>query len=272
MLHILFLILKIIGIILLVILGILLTLVGVVLFVPIRYCLKTETTNGMKGLRTEAKATWLYRLVSAHVTYREETLDWQVRVGWKKFRSHEEIFDEEKYTSEEKSSGEQRNSDEERISGEEKSSHRESVHEEESGTQSTNWIEKIKCTIKEICDKIRNIKEFLMEETHINAFLRIKKEIVFFIKKIKPDQIKGYIRFGLEEPYDTGRVLAGLSMLYPFYGEHIQIYPEFERTIIEADVFFKGRIHLMHLLAVVCRVYLDKNIKKAYKNYKESKG
>ena len=90
MLHILFLILKIIGIILLVILGITLTLIGVVLLVPIRYRMKTETTNGMKGLRTEVKANWLLHLISAHITYQEEELDWQVRVGWKKFKASEE--------------------------------------------------------------------------------------------------------------------------------------------------------------------------------------
>ena len=77
MLHILFLILKIIGIILLVILGITLTLIGVVLLVPIRYRMKTETTNGMKGLRTEVKANWLLHLISAHITYQKEELDWQ---------------------------------------------------------------------------------------------------------------------------------------------------------------------------------------------------
>ena len=105
-----------------------------------------------------------------------------------------------------------------------------------------------------------------MEETHIQAFLRLKKEIFFFIRKIKPDKIKGYIRFGLEDPYNTGQVLAVLSVLYPFYGENIQIYPEFEQEIIEGDVFFKGRIHLIHLLLVLGRAYFDKNVKTAYKN------
>ena len=84
MLHILFLILKIIGIILLSILGIVLTLIVVVLFVPIRYRAKIETTDGVKKLRVEAKVTWLLHLISAHVAYKENKLVWQARVAWKK--------------------------------------------------------------------------------------------------------------------------------------------------------------------------------------------
>ena len=133
-------------------------------------------------------------------------------------------------------------------------------------------FKKIKCTIREFCDKIKNIKEFLVDETHIQAFLRLKKELLFFIRKIKPDKINGYLRFGLEDPYNTGRVLAALSMLYPFYGEHFEVYPEFEREIIEGDIYFKGRIHLVHLLLALGRAYLDKNIKTAYENLKALKG
>ncbi len=275
MLHILFLILKIIGIILLVILGITLTLIGVVLLVPIRYRMKTETTNGMKGLRTEAKAHWLLHLISAHITYQEEKLDWQVRVGWKKFRTNEDdvhIDDGDIYTDAdvEMSTQDKKTSlGKETTSKKEASSSNTSAEKDgetsgkriSSKEKKESWIKKIKCTIKEFCDKIKNIKEFLMDETHIQAFLRLKKELLFFIRKIKPDKIKGYLRFGLEDPYNTGRVLAVLSMLYPFYGEHFQVYPEFEREIIEGDIYFKGRIHLVHLLLVLGRAYFDKNVK-----------
>lgn len=273
MLHILFLILKIIGIILLVILGITLTLVGVVLLVPIRYRLKTETTNGMKDLRTEVKANWLLHLISAHITYQEEELDWQVRVGWKKFRANEEdvqIDDDgiEIHAENENASKEmttQKRAEEHKESAPRKASVEKDS--ETSGKRATSkakkegCFKKIKCTIREFCDKIKNIKEFLVEETHIQALLRLKKEIIFFVKKIKPDKINGYLRIGLEDPYNTGRALAVLSVLYPFYGEYFQVYPEFEREIIEGDVSFKGRIRLVHLLLALGRAYFDKNMK-----------
>ncbi len=275
MLHILFLILKIIGIILLVILGITLLLVGVVLFVPIRYHMKTETTNGMKGLRTEAKAHWLLHLISAHITYKDKKLDWHVRVGWKNFRAREEDVkisedDIDIDAEEEKNAHVEMSSQDNRAPREDGTSNREEATSKATSSQKSKkraaskeekegCFKKIKYTIREFCDKIKNIKEFLLEETHIQAFLRLKKEIFFFIKKIKPDKIKGYLRFGLEDPYNTGRVLAALSVLYPLYGEHFQVYPEFEREIIEGDIYFKGRIHLLHLLLVLGRAYFDKN-------------
>lgn len=278
MLHILFLILKIIGIILLVILGITLTLVGVVLLVPIRYRMKTETTNGMKGLRTEVKANWFLHLISAHITYQEEKLDWQVRVGWKKFQATEEDdrIDDDGNRAEVK---EENNAHADTPEQLKRATETASKKASASGTQSAKkcddasgkratskqkkegCLKKIKCTIREFCDKIKNIKEFLLEETYIQAFLRLKKEIIFFVRKIKPDKINGYLRIGLEDPYNTGRVLAVLSVLYPFYGEHFQVYPEFEQEIIEGDVFFKGRIHLIHLILVLGRAYFDKDMK-----------
>lgn len=272
MLHILFLILKIIGIILLVILGIALTLVGTVLFVPVRYRLKAETMDGMKGVRAEAKATWLFHLISAFVTYQEEELDWKIRIGWKKIKASKDDVEIEEDVGIEENVEEETSSDTKKATSTEGTSSEEKESASDKSKKKDNWIEKIKCTIKEICDKIKKAKDILLEETHIQAFLRLKNELVIFIKRIKPDKVKGYVRFGLEDPYNTGRVLAVLSVMYPFYGEHIQIYPEFEREILEGDVFFKGRMHLIHLLIAVCRVYFDKNIKAAYKNLKELKG
>lgn len=288
MLHILFLILKIIGIILLVILGITLALIGVVLFVPIRYRMKTETTNGMKDLKTEAKANWLLHLISAHITYQDEELDWYVRVGWKKFRTTEEYVQIDDDGIQTDTEGE-KNADVEMSAQDKKTSHGTETTSKKEASPSNRTVKKdaetsekraaskkekegcfkkIKCTINEIYGKIKDIKEFLSEETHIQAFLRLKKEVIFFVRKIKPDKIKGYLRFGLEDPYNTGRALAALSILYPFYGEHFQVYPEFEREILEGDIYFKGRIHLVHLLLVLGRAYFDANVKTAYKNMK----
>ena len=174
MLHILFLILKIIGIILLVILGITLALIGVVLFVPIRYQMKTETTNGMKNLKTEAKANWLLHLISAHITYQDEELDWHVRVGWKKFRTTEEdvrIDDDGIHTDAdvEMSAQDKKTSHgKETTSKKEASSSNRSVEKdgEASGkkvaSQKEGCFKNIKCTLQEIYGKIKNIKEFLM--------------------------------------------------------------------------------------------------------------
>lgn len=274
MLHILFLILKIIGIILLSILGIVLTLIVVVLFVPIRYRAKIETTDGVKKLRVEAKVTWLLHLISAHVAYKENKLVWQARVAWKKLNGDKKSTNKEmKETVEEQPKGESQ----EQISDTRNSEFKHNEHDEtqqettnetsvKSSKQKSNWFEKIKCTIVRIYDKIRKIKQYLTDETNLKAILRIKNELFYILKKVKPTKLNGFIRFGMEDPYQTGRVLAVLSILYPFYGEYFEIYPEFDREIIEGDVSVKGRIRLYYFIIVACRMFFDSNVKKAYKN------
>ena len=65
MLHILFLILKIIGIILAVILGLLLLAICIVLFVPICYKADLHGSGNARELMVHAKVSWLFGLIKA---------------------------------------------------------------------------------------------------------------------------------------------------------------------------------------------------------------
>lgn len=260
MLHILCLILIIIGIILICILG-------SVLFVPIRYRLKIESENSFKDLKVEARATWLFHLAYASASYEKEKLMWKLRVGWKKYHTDEKMT---KWEEAEKSEEIKNPKKSEKIKKKRKTEGK-TERKKESKKEDKKSENKFTYTISKICDKIKEIKAFLTEETHIQAFLRLKKELWFLLKKIKPDKMKGYFRFGLEDPYDTGRVLAGLSVLYPIYGECVQIYPEFDKEVLEGNLLVKGRIHVIYLLIVFLRIYRDKNVRTAYRHFQERK-
>ena len=66
---------------------------------------------------------------------------------------------------------------------------------------------------------------------------------------------------------ETGEVeLNNTIDVNNFYGEYFEIYPEFDREIIEGDVSVKGRIRLYYFIIVACRMFFDSNVKKAYKN------
>lgn len=253
MIHILFLVLKIIGIILLAILGILLISIVFVLFWPVQYQVEAKTEEGLEGLVVHAKAHWLLRLIYAYWDYEDKESKWQVRIGWKRLnRKKKAVRLERRETSSEELS-----------------------QMEQTEQQKKGCFHKIKCTIGKFCDKIKALLEmkdklvaFFTDETHLAAFGHLKKEILFFAKHIKPRRIKGYIRFGMEDPYDTGRVLAVLSILYPFYGDNVQIHPEFDRKVLEGNLYMKGHMSVCRFLAVVLRLYFDENIKRTYKNYK----
>lgn len=81
MLHLLFLLLKIIGIILLVVLGLFLLLLALILFVPVRYHVNGEKYEKILG---QADVTWLFHLIHAHVEFKDKKLSYFVRVAWKR--------------------------------------------------------------------------------------------------------------------------------------------------------------------------------------------
>ena len=268
MLHILFLILKIIGIILLAILGILVLLLCVILFVPAKYRLTAETTDGVDNLCVSAKASWFFHLLTARFIYQDKQSHWQVRIVWKKLKRKEQS--QEPTEDSEDSSQEMSQEQEEEAAGKKEQA--------KESKQKKSLLDKIKCTIKKICDKIKEmwemkekITDFLTDDIHLVSFGKVKKQILRLAKRIRPRKIKGYVRFGLKEPYDTGRVLALLSVLYPFYGENVKIYPEFEHEILEGNIYLKGRIPIIVLVSALCNLFLDKDVKRTYKDYKQIK-
>ena len=266
MLHILFLILKIIGMILLAILGILILLLCTVFFVPANYFVQAKTEDGIKGLSFEAKAHWFLHLFTVYYIYKNKHSDWQVRIGWKTF-NHK---DHAESTPSEKEDG---NVLEEDIEPAERS---DDTSETECKKQS--WFEKIKCTIVKICDKIKSLWEtkekitsFLTDDIHVEAFKIVKKELEILARHLRPRRIRGFVRFGFEDPYRTGQVLAGLSILYPFYGENVDIYPDFEQKILEGDLYIKGHIRMVHLATLLWRLFFNHYVRKTYRDYKKIK-
>ena len=90
MIHILFLILKIIGWILLFLLAILLLLILTILFYPVRYRLSAKGENTLDTLVADGKVSWLFHLISGSASYEHGELQWKLRLAWKKFASSEE--------------------------------------------------------------------------------------------------------------------------------------------------------------------------------------
>lgn len=259
MLHILLMVLKIIGIILLVLLCVLLSLVCAVLLIPVRYVVKADTKSGVEG-----KITWFLQLFSFRFWYREGEFEWKLRP---RFPKKQKKIKEVKERAEEQVPTE----------------HSESQSASEKTTTTTTTTaqkrtkKKATYTFKKICDKIKHIVqtkerivEFITDEVHVAAFGKIKVEVGKRIRHFRPKVVKGYVRYGCEDPYDTGRILAALSVLYPFYGNEIQIYPEFEQVILEGDVLVKGHIRGIHAGILVWNLFFDENIRKTYQEIRRN--
>lgn len=312
MLHILLLILKIIGIILAIILGILLILIGIILFVPIRYEISAKCDGTIDSLKAKVKATWFLHLIRADIFLKGKILKWQVRGAWLK-KSNQKKKGEKKDESKEIKPVKEHNEVEETAVKDEKSEKSAEISEEKcktaeeeikkdrleesakdinekvetdsEGDETTSKkskkesiIKKIKISVKNICDKIKDllqkkdkITEFLTNDAHIRAFRKAKKELYVLLKKLKPKKTNIKLRFGFEDPATTGKVLGGLSILYPFLGEITEITPDFENQVLKGTVYLKGKIRFCHFAGMALKLILCKDIRSSYRDIRNFK-
>lgn len=322
MLQILWLILKILGIIIAVILGILVLLLCTVLFAPIHYKGSAESSGGIKKIRADVRVTWLLRLLSFRLNYEEKRLRWSIRIAWKTFgqEKDDEVDDYEKTTVEEEketipeSKEDLEESEEETPEKDfsyEKCEERDeedpenlekiqtcSLPEKERNPESsekkrkTLWekaahraeqikkkiiglLRKIKYTFRGICDRIRllsdkkeKLKQFVTDERHRHAFSVFRNAAIRFLKRIRPGKLQGRVHFGFEDPSYTGRVLAGLAMVYPLAGEHLQVEPDFENSVLEGDVFVKGNILILDVVILVWKLFWCRDVRATYRDIK----
>lgn len=311
MLHILWIILKIIAIILAAILGILVLLISIVLFVPLRYQVVGKGGGTLDSLDIKIKAAWLFRLISADAVYHERALKWQVRLGWKKLNvsdgempaeeaadaAEAELFpkakEEIKDTIEDIASGSDKPAGEiaeelKEDTGDikkEVADLTDEVEEELEEDQKLRdkiegiwasiqkFFKNIKYTLTKIYDKIKLLIEqkdrvlaFLTDEIHRRAFNLAKKELFRLLKHLRPKRFETKITVGFDDPYNTGRLLAGYSMVYPFIGEHAQLTPDFDHKILEGDLLLKGKIRGIYFLILAWNLFWNKEVRKTYQD------
>lgn len=318
MLHILFLILKIIGIILAVILGLLLLVICIVLFVPICYKADLYGSGNARELTVHAKVSWLFGLIKAVFALENGKTDLSVRIAWKKFGDSDPVEDKAEDRIEEKPKPEKKAVMQEKqvIQGEEKQDDttnritdkavedqtekaekseqtaktrpestekkqrkkKDRKEDSDSASKIEQITEKIKCTYHKFCDKINEITEkkdkisdFLTDETHKNAFLKLKNEAFHLLKKLKPKKIQGEITFGFEDPSLTGRLLAWISMIYPWIGEHTDITPDFEHRTLSGDLSIRGRLYVITPVVTAIRLILSKAVRRSFKDIRNFK-
>ncbi|WP_461811160.1 DUF2953 domain-containing protein [Faecalimonas sp.] len=288
MLHILCILLKIIGILILVILGLFFLLTGIILFVPICYRIEAKGKGTLRSLEVKMNFSWLLRLLSGYVCYRDKKVDWQVRTAWKQwnvskskkitkveikpqnFKKSEEVQNEKEKKKPEKVIEEikiQKNV----INKEEKQ--QSEIKNNSFANKFPKFFRKIKRIICNFCDKIKvfgekkdKIVEFLENETHQKAWEVVKKEIIRVFKYLRPKKIKGRVRFGFSDPYLTGKTLAILSICYPFYANEVLVVPDFENDVLEGELNIKGRVRGVYFFVFIFNIFRNKEIRKTYKN------
>lgn len=141
-----------------------------------------------------------------------------------------------------------------------------------------NKLHRFEYTISNLCDKIKKVisslsamKDFWKEETTQTFVFILKKTFTKLWKHIRPRKSSGLLHFGLEDPSDTGYMMALLSVCYPYIDGDFQIQPEFEHEIFEAKIEIRGHIRLFFLLYAILIVYSKGHFKMVKERFEHSK-
>lgn len=117
-------------------------------------------------------------------------------------------------------------------------------------------------------EKKDHILEFVKDEAHVGAFRKGKRELFKLLRRLRPRKLLLEARFGFSDPCTTGRILAGLSMLYPFMGESVRLMPDFENRVLKGHAEIKGRIYACYFLFLCWNLIWSRNIRKTYRDIK----
>lgn len=301
MLHVLLLILKIIGLLLLGILALVLGLVLLVLLVPIRYQVKGSFYGKPEGF---VKVTWLLHILSVAATYQE---DLQVSVklfGFRLFRDagepDEEAFEEEMVHAMElpgqmaedfiedpilremdseavekpvESRGESHRADEAENPGEGHGNGKRTAPPGKGPLEAImeRW-NSLRAGWQKLAAKKEEILEFIKKQENQDTARLIVRQVKAVVRHILPRKVRGSITFGFDDPYMTGQVLSAASILYAWYGGHLQITPVFEDEVLEGEGFLKGRIRMGTVLILGIRILLNKNFRILLKRWRGKGG
>ena len=135
---------------------------------------------------------------------------------------------------------------------------------------------RIKCTIQKICGKIGTLSgkkdkilDFLTDEVHRTAFVKVKDEVFGLLLKLRPKKLLGRIRYGFEDPCLTGKLLAGFSIAYPFLGDHLKICPDFERRILKGSFEASGRLRVSYFVKLVLSLVWCREVRMTYRHVRK---
>lgn len=105
-----------------------------------------------------------------------------------------------------------------------------------------------------------DIKAILWDPLTYKALKQLLIRSWQFVKIIGPREWDFEVVVGAGTPADTGELIAKLTMLYPLYYRHGIIRGDYEKECLMGGFLVKGRFHLIQIIVLLIRAYLDKEI------------
>ena len=299
MLHVLLQILAILGIILLCILGLLILLLLLILFVPIRY--KAMGKKDAENQEIHVRVSYLLHILSVCYDLYGKESDLRIKIfgirlksGKKKKNKKviaeeaEEAIKEEPTdlvaaqdtlltTEDDPVESEQKDKDTKEKDTKEKDNLGEAKKAEKKSLSEKmeEFREKILYTIRNFCDKIKDIvanityyKDFLTDTNNKKLYGRLWGRFLKILKSILPRRIKANLHIGTGSPDTTGYLCALYGIFISKFGNNVILDADFENKVLEGDFFLKGRVMIFTLLRHALPILFDKQLREFKKGLK----
>ena len=284
---------KVIGILL----AVLVIVALAILFAAVRYCGKISFDDK----KAQISIRWLGVVLRVPILITEKDLQWKVRVfgvpilrsdgAHKKRRSKKSSAPKAQKRKAEKAEEQnvpkkQSDKTEEQIASKQTTDQR----EERSAFRQADEREKKPRGIRQLFLWLQNVIKIVRKKKKVHsvqdlvdilrsdagkAFICIVKENVIHLwKQIHPRRMRGKVIFGTGDPCSTGELLGVLALFYAWYGNGVQIIPDFEQKRIEGNVSFRGRIRMITLICIAWRIIKNKDGRKLlheWEKWKEEK-
>ena len=300
MIHILFMILKALGILLLVLLFLVLLIVCTVLFLP--FCYRAQVLKEEEGfacVKASGRVSWLFGAVALMASYEEQKPEAQILLfgasleTWKrrlkKIRRGEASVPRTEENETENAQKEQPEQEQEPDAPKKSILERffgriEYLPEKLLNLASRllqmafrllelpfRLLEKLEQKIqagRRLKRKWESVKKFFRSKMFREALLHAKKEVLYFLKKAAPKKVTGTVRFGFDDPALTGETLGILGMIYGKLPKDLSIQPDFEQEILQGDVRMKGSFQAVTAAGIALRLFRDQNLRKTIRHFK----
>lgn len=121
-------------------------------------------------------------------------------------------------------------------------------------------------------ETLQSWKAFFTNPKIKRALADCKEKIFRALKAILPKKWSVLAKFGFADPSITGKIMAGLGILYPVIGNHIVAIPFFEEEILEIEGELKGRLRPIYFLWQILLLILNKDVRYLIKAAKKQLG
>lgn len=123
---------------------------------------------------------------------------------------------------------------------------------------------------KERLAYMKNYVERILQADYMRpAFTQIVTQLKALFRHLKPKKLSIWLHYGTGDPYTLGQHLTYISILYGFFGEYLEVEPDWDEKVLEAKGNVKGRIRVFTLLRICIKVIKDENIKNLWNEIRQ---